>query len=267
MSDEANELVVRPIGVIHTPFTDRHAAPRQPEAARGVEGRVVLSPHLGLSDAIADLAGWQYLWLVFWFHLNQSWRPKVLPPRSLTRRGVLATRSPYRPNPIGLSVVELVRVEGLTLHVRDVDMIDGTPLLDVKPYLPYTDARTSDRTGWLGEPGGAAAVDPDSGFDVEFAPLAEEQLAWLGVAGTELRARLTSALALGPQPHAYRRIRREGDAFKIALKAWRAWFVVRGRSITVQRLASGYRVRELLGAGDDDPLAEHRRFVERWGTG
>ena len=114
------------------------------------------------------------------------WRPKVLPPRSAgRRRGVFSTRSPHRPNPIGLSVVRLDEVRGLTLHVRDVDMIDGTPVLDLKPYVPYADAFPDARTGWLEPLAGRrrgrepAAVDPEPGFAVTWSPLAAEQAAWL----------------------------------------------------------------------------------------
>ena len=79
--------------------------------------------------------------MLFWFDRNEGWRPKVLPPRSRSgRKGVFATRSPHRPNPLGLSAVRLERVDGLTLHVSDVDMLDGTPVLDIKPYVAYTDA-------------------------------------------------------------------------------------------------------------------------------
>src|SRR5262244_267842 len=122
-----SSLTLVPIGVARTPFTERVAAPRQPYAAPSVPGTIELLPDRHFEDALSDLEGWDYLWVIFWFHLNRGWRPKVLPPRSeKKRRGVFATRSPHRPNPIGLSVVKLERIEGLRLHVRNVDMVDGT---------------------------------------------------------------------------------------------------------------------------------------------
>src|SRR5688572_21518724 len=90
-----------PIGVVRTPFPDRVSTPRQPHAAADAEGTIELVPGMGLEHAICDIEGWDHLWVVFWFHLNAGWRPKVLPPRSAgKRRGVLSTRSPHRPNPI-----------------------------------------------------------------------------------------------------------------------------------------------------------------------
>src|SRR5689334_165716 len=114
-------LEMRPIGLVRSPFVERVEAPRQPRAAEGVEGTIELFSGQGYEDALSDLEGWQFIWVVAWFDRNPTYRPKVMPPRSTRKRGVFATRSPHRPNPISLSVVELVRVDGLTLHVRDLD--------------------------------------------------------------------------------------------------------------------------------------------------
>src|SRR6185437_11868823 len=89
---------------------------------------------------ISGLAGFERIWLLFVFHRSEGWKPLVRPPRGGGKRGVLATRSPHRPNAIGLSAVELVAVEERALRVRGVDLLDGTPILDIKPYVPYADA-------------------------------------------------------------------------------------------------------------------------------
>jgi tRNA-Thr(GGU) m(6)t(6)A37 methyltransferase TsaA len=134
--------------VVRTGLSSRVEAPRQPRAAGGAGGTIELYPGRNFEHALDDLQGWEYIWVIFWFHLNRSWRPKVLPPRSTSgRKGVFSTRSPHRPNPIGLSAVRLERVDGLTLHIRDVDMVDGTPVLDIKPYVPYADAHPGARSG------------------------------------------------------------------------------------------------------------------------
>ena len=132
---------------MHTGFAAKDEAPRQ-AVVDGAEAVIELFPGRNLEHAIEDLAGWERIWVIFWFHLNPGWRPKVLPPRSTSgRKGVLATRSPHRPNPLGLSAVRLLRIEGLNLHVQGVDMIDGTPVLDIKPYVPYSDAFAQSGSG------------------------------------------------------------------------------------------------------------------------
>ena len=266
----ASELVLRPIGFARTPFVERMQAPRQPRAASGVEGRIELVPGHHFEDALCDLEGWQYVWLVFWFHQNEGWRPKVLPPRSTTRRGVFATRSPYRPNPLGLSVVELVRVEGLCLHVRDVDLLDGTPILDIKPYVPWADAIPNARAGWLDDERQALAstventrdrpADPVPNWLVAFDVRALEQLAFLRAQGLEVESAVRAVLVLGPQPHAYRRIRVERDGTRrLALKEWRYFFRVDGNLLTVFDVQSGYPAHE-RGLGKIE-LEPHRAFA------
>ena len=208
-----------------------------------------------------DLDAWEYLWVVFVFHRNvedgRGWRPKVLPPRSRTKRGVFATRSPHRPNPIGLSVVRLQSIEGLTLHVANVDLLDGTPVLDLKPYVAYADAYPDARGGWLDEAEQARA------WEVVFSTEAEAELTWLRDAGCDLKDEIATALALGPQPHAYRRIRKDGDALRLAVKEWRVRFRADERRVEVERILSGYRPREI--ATGTAP-AIHTAFVARFGA-
>lgn len=265
------------IGVVRTPFADRVSAPRQPYAARGVAGRIELDARPGMEHAVSDLEGWSHLWVIFCFHLNTpgEWSPKVLPPRSEVKRGVFATRSPHRPNPIGISVVRLDRVEGLVLHVCDVDLVDGTPVLDLKPYVPYADAVPNATTGWLGalggvEGGGAEAsagapVDPEPGFEVRWSERAVIESAWLREEyGVDLVEPVERTLRLGPQPHPYRRIKREGDGFRLAVKDWRVRFRVEGRRVEVEEIASGYRPKELATSSAPE-VAVQRAFVERFG--
>jgi tRNA-Thr(GGU) m(6)t(6)A37 methyltransferase TsaA len=257
----ARAIALEPIGVLHTPFHERVDAPRQAVAAPEVEARAELFPGRGFEDALVDLEQWDYLWLLVWFHQNANYRPKVLPPRSTRKRGVFATRAPYRPNPIGLSAVRLVRVEGLTLVVAGVDLLDGTPLLDVKPYVPYSDAIPHAGHGWLDSerPG-----DPQADYAVSYAPLAAQQLDFLSRQhALELAPRIESALKLGPTPHAYRRIRAEAEGYRLAVKDWRAHFAVEERVITVRELKSGYRPRELFAPEGTAPAA-HKAFVAAW---
>ncbi len=145
----------RPIGVVRTPYTRRIDAPHQPTVVEGTESgssaRATLELDASLPEAVLrDLDGFERIWLIFAFHFSEGWSPLVQPPRGpKAKRGVLATRSPHRPNAIGLSAVELVAVEGRTLHLRGVDLLDGTPVLDLKPYVPYADAFPGSRAGWI----------------------------------------------------------------------------------------------------------------------
>lgn len=252
-------LTLQPIGVLRCARATKVEAPRQPAAADELTGIIELHSGCNYEHALEDLAGWERIWVLFWFHHNAGWRPKVLPPRSGSgRKGVFATRSPHRPNPLGLSALRLLRVDGLSVHVAGVDLLDGTPVFDIKPYVAYTDAWPDSRSGWL-----ATANDPAPAHEVALEPMAEAQLAWIESRDAQpLRQRILTTLALGPQPHPYRRIRREGDAGTLAVRDWRARFVVVDGRIVVRRLDTGYRSTQLEGEAGP-PL--HRDFVATWG--
>ncbi len=136
-----------PIGVIRTPFTDPKGMPIQPSGAAGVKGRIEVAPEV--AAGLKDLDGFSHVILIYHFHRSQGYALEVTPFMDDVSRGLFATRAPRRPNPIGLSVVRLVRIEGAILHVEDIDVMDGTPLLDIKPYVPQFDAPEASRIGWL----------------------------------------------------------------------------------------------------------------------
>lgn len=140
-------LRVKPIGVIHTPFREAAGAPIQPKAARGSKGTVHILEEY--QEALQDLEGFERIWLLYWFHRALPARLRVVPYLDSRERGLFATRAPCRPNPIGMSPVRLLRVDGNALHVADVDMLDGSPLLDIKPYVPEFDCFEVTRCGWL----------------------------------------------------------------------------------------------------------------------
>lgn len=149
--DPRGPIALSPIGHVRSPYQRRFGTPQQAAAVDSTqEGVLALDPALIPSTALADLEGMDYLWVLTWLHRGGTWAPQVMPPRgSRVRRGVFATRSPDRPNPLGLSAVRLVRVDGCNLHVNGIDLIDGTPILDVKPYVPYADAFPDAKAGWI----------------------------------------------------------------------------------------------------------------------
>jgi tRNA-Thr(GGU) m(6)t(6)A37 methyltransferase TsaA len=145
-------IVMTPIGIVRTPFTSLEGMPIQPGGAREVLGRVELRPEL--APGLADLDGFSHVYLIYCFHKSEGSRLTVVPYLDDTPRGLFATRAPRRPNPIGLSLVEVVSVVGHVLTVRGADVLDGTPLLDIKPYSPVFDApHCAVRSGWLEEKG------------------------------------------------------------------------------------------------------------------
>jgi tRNA-Thr(GGU) m(6)t(6)A37 methyltransferase TsaA len=140
-------VTLQPIGVIRTPWTEMAGMPLQAVAAEGVRGTVEIAAEY--AAGLRDLEGFSHLILLYHLHRMTGYALEVTPYLDTRKRGVFATRSPKRPNPIGFSVVRLVHVEACTLTIEDVDMLDGTPLLDLKPYVPAFDHRPADRTGWL----------------------------------------------------------------------------------------------------------------------
>jgi tRNA (adenine37-N6)-methyltransferase len=158
-----NAITFKPIGIIHSPFTEVAGVPIQPSAARGVKGTVALNPEL--EPGLKDLDGFSHIMLIYHFHLSTGYTLEVVPFLDDTARGVFATRAPRRPNPIGISVVRLTEVKDNILCIEDVDIVDGTPLLDVKPFVPAFDHRETDRAGWVT---GKETVVPHTRADKRF---------------------------------------------------------------------------------------------------
>lgn len=141
------ELTIFPIGVIRSPFKEISGMPIQASGAEGIPGRVELDRKL--VPGLKDLEGFSHIHLIYHFHLSEGYSLDVKPFLDDISHGVFATRAPKRPNPIGVSIVRLIRVEGHVLHIEDVDIVDGTPLLDIKPYVPEFDVRQAERIGWF----------------------------------------------------------------------------------------------------------------------
>ncbi|MFP4130162.1 MAG: tRNA (N6-threonylcarbamoyladenosine(37)-N6)-methyltransferase TrmO [Halorhodospira sp.] len=140
---------MQPIGVIRTPYVERREAPRQPSAEADETGRIEVEP--ALSDGLRDLDGFSHITLVFLLDRSDGYELEATPPIDDRAHGVFATRSPRRPNPVGISTVRLERIEGNVLHIRGPDMLDGTPLLDIKPYNPDLAPAGPFRCGWIDE--------------------------------------------------------------------------------------------------------------------
>ena len=135
------------IGRIHSPFKQATGTPIQPSRASGVEGTIEIAPQF--AAALKDLAGFDRVWLIYWFNRAAAAKLTVIPYRDVVERGLFSTRAPARVNPLGLSNVRLLGVAGTVLRIADVDILDGTPLLDIKPYVPAYDNFSVQRLGWV----------------------------------------------------------------------------------------------------------------------
>jgi len=148
MTDE-NLIRLTPIGTIHSPHEAAKGTPIQPTYATDCEGQVIVDPRY--EEALADLEGFDHIWLIYLLDRAGAFRPRIVPYRDVIEHGLFATRSPCRPNPVGLSVVRLTGREGNVLSVSGIDILDNTPLIDIKPYVPEFDVRPDSKAGWLDE--------------------------------------------------------------------------------------------------------------------
>jgi len=141
------KITYRPIGIIYSPFKEPKGTPIQPNAARGIEGMVEVFTQY--EKGLKDIEGFSHIILIYHFHLSKAYSPEVKPYMDSKLHGLFATRAPARPNSIGLSVVRLTKVERNNLYIKDVDIVDGTPLLDIKPFVPEFNAEDIIKKGWL----------------------------------------------------------------------------------------------------------------------
>lgn len=151
---DSSALRLEAIAFVRSPYARRIDAPHQPTVTEGTETGTSSLARIEFiegfpAEAYRDLQGFERIWLIFAFHRSQGWKAEVRPPRGGGKRSVLATRSPHRPNALGLSAVELIAIEPGALQVRGIDLLDDTPILDIKPYVPYADAFPDARAGWI----------------------------------------------------------------------------------------------------------------------
>lgn len=218
-------LTLRPIARMESDFPEKFGIPRQSGLVEQLRGRVVFEEEFRDPNALRGLTGFSHLWLIWGFSKakREGWSPTVRPPRlgGNERLGVFATRSPFRPNPLGLSCVRLDRVEpetprGPILHVLGADLMDGTPIYDIKPYLPYADARPGAAQGF--------APPPEAALEVAVPPALLERVP------PEHREALREVLAWDPRPHYQKDPRR---VYGMSFAGLEIQFTVEGEILTV----------------------------------
>lgn len=194
-------MQLSPIAYIKSPYKQKFAIPRQPNLVKEAKGELIFEKEFADPNCLRGLEEFSHLWLIFIFHetADKGWSPTVQPPRLGGKKnvGVFATRSTFRPNPLGLSMVENLGWEqkgsSLVLHVGGLDLLDGTPIIDIKPYVPYADAFPEAKAGFAEEA-------PSSEFEINFSSDAEDSLTKCSKEYPELRAFITSVLKQDPRP-------------------------------------------------------------------
>lgn len=205
------------IATIESPYQEKFAIPRQPNLVTAAKGKVVFIQAANNHELVRDIEQFSHLWLIFVFHgtQEQGWKPLVRPPRlgGNTKTGVLATRSTFRPNPIGMSVVKLDKVsldnKQLVLHISGMDLLNGTPILDIKPYIPYSDSITDANAGFAKEP-------PKNNITVVFSKNAQRQIVKYEKELNELSLLIKQVLQQDPRP-AYKKNKVDDKVYGMAL--------------------------------------------------
>jgi len=157
------DIIFKPVGVIHSPYKTVENMPIQPSAGKGTEAEIEIFPEF--ADGLSDIEGFSHIYIIFHLNMVKTPKLKVIPFLDDVERGIFATRSPARPNPIGLSLAEIVAVKNNIITIRGVDMLDGSPVLDIKPFVPDFESHNDVRIGWFeGKTGKAAKIFSDSRF-------------------------------------------------------------------------------------------------------
>lgn len=261
------KLLLRPIGYIRNSRKLKFEAPSQPENSREPDGVIELQPGFNFEQALQDLAGFDRIWLLWWFDRNETWRPLVLPPRGAgKKRGVFATRSPHRPNPLGISAVPLLGIEGRELRIGKNDLLDGTPILDIKPYIETIDSFRGERQGWLGEL--EQQLASTKRYVVTLSRQAAAQACWLQETwNIDLLTRAREVLEQDPSPHRTRRIAKAaGGEFRMGCGAWRLFFKINAEIVSILRIQPGYPDSSLQ-ARTKKPVPQREAqldFLKRW---
>ncbi|MGL1935815.1 MAG: tRNA (N6-threonylcarbamoyladenosine(37)-N6)-methyltransferase TrmO [Fibrobacterales bacterium] len=256
-------LSITPIGTFACDHTYRQLAPRQGTLkGRGETGFITLNPGNNFEQGLDDLNTFDRIWLIYLFDRNTNWKPKVNTPRGEGKRGVFATRAPYRPNQIGMSCVKLIQVTGLTIEVSDFDLLDGTPIVDIKPYIAYADSFPEASMGWLED-------HSHTLFEIEIAPRALTQIEWIHhEAHYDLQTLIETQLSEDPLNAKRKRISLldpDFDLYELAARTWRIHFKINSdrQYLVINEIASGYTEKELYS--DEDPYLDkktHKAFIQ-----
>ena len=252
-----NSLDLHPIGFFHTTPLKKYELPRQPQEC-GKVGYIQLEGGNNFEQALEGLECFERIWVIFGFHEAKGWRPKVLPTRSKAKVGVFATRSPHRPNSIGISSVRLLSIEKRRILIAGADLIDQTPIFDIKPYIAYCDSFPGVKSGWVDKVA-------RSEHQVEWSQQALRQREYLEQEQVFFNEDAFQSLRFFSGPNHYNRIRPFGEnKYILAYKTWRFLFALNfeDKKILIESICSGYSVKELESGGFFSERSLHKRYLE-----
>ena len=263
----ASDIKIKPLGIIHSELRYRYESPRQGILAGKNISVIELNPKNNFEQALKYLDGFERIWVLYQFHLNNNWKPLVNPPRHTRKKvGVFATRAPYRPNHVGMSCVKLEKIEGLKIFISESDILDGSPVIDIKPYLPYSDSFPDAATGWVKK-------DIEDIYEIYFESRAKEQCEWLkDKSKINLVGFVRLQLEFYPTDSSRKRITKiENDnLFVLAYRTWRIIYKVNeeNKKVTVKEIRSGYNKKELTNLIDDKYQDKHlhKVFIKQFKT-
>jgi len=256
---QSEELIITPIGYVRSEQVYRYETPRQGVLAKGNISTIELLQNKNFEQAVKNLNGFDRIWVLYNFHLNTNpsngkpgWKPLVTPPRHTSEKiGVFATRAPYRPNQIGMSCVKLEKVEGLKIFISESDILNGSPVIDIKPYLPYSDSFPDSATGWV-------KSGLENIYEVKFSKKAIMQTDWLK---TKAKINLVNfarlQLEFNPTDSTRKRIiqleSKTKRIFILAYRTWRIFYTVdeADKKVSVKGTCSGYTKEEMLNFAID----------------
>jgi tRNA (adenine37-N6)-methyltransferase len=266
MHTVAEDILIKPIGIVSSDNVHRYETPRQGVLAGNKISVIKLNPNQNFEQAIMDLVGFDRIWIIYWFHLNHNWKPMVTPPRHTRKKiGVFATRAPHRPNQIGISCVKLEKINKLELFISESDILDGSPVLDIKPYLPYSDSFPLASTGWV-------KSGLENIYEVKFQSKAKDQCFWLkNEANINLVSFARLQLEFNPTDSSRKRIspvssgRHQKMIFVLAYRTWRIIYRVNelNKKVIIKEIRSGYSSDDLSNINTDkykDKLL-HKKYL------
>ncbi|PKL43654.1 MAG: tRNA (N6-threonylcarbamoyladenosine(37)-N6)-methyltransferase TrmO [Candidatus Riflebacteria bacterium HGW-Riflebacteria-1] len=250
---------IKPIGTFRCAHDYHQEQPMQGVLSEA-DGYIELEKGFNYEQGLKDLNGFEYIWVLFVFHLNRNWKPLTNPPYSdgKGKKGVFATRSPYRPNPVGMSCVRLDRVDGNRVYISGSDLLNNTPVIDIKPYIADFDSFPTARRGWLDN------VVKDA-FAVVYEDSAAAKAAYLKRHGVDLRGVINSQLSHNPHDQTRNKYIKSAEGLMLRFKSWRVLFNVAEKTVIIKDIRSGYTsFASLLGNDTAADIRVHQLFARHF---